>query len=222
MLLLLSQSLSCVQLFATPWTAAHHAPRSMGFPMQEYWSGLPFPSPGDLPNPGIKLMSPALPGGFFTNEPSGKPQRFGHAFIQSETSPHGLTAYWVLPSYFPFLQEVWATSSLDPGKVSHGAGDQNKTWLQASTLPLTNAEPSSIATSLRLRFFICKTGLIITSWRGIILNEIRHVIPQMRGLARADMSWMSSFPSAPTSKKEPRGGWSPPATTDNRSQRAHA
>jgi len=45
----------------------------MGFPRQEYWSGLPFPSPGDLPNPEIKLMSPMLAGRFFTTEPPGKP-----------------------------------------------------------------------------------------------------------------------------------------------------
>ena len=51
--------LSPVQLCATPWTVACQAPLSMGFPRQEYWSGLPFPSPGDLPDPGIKLMSPA-------------------------------------------------------------------------------------------------------------------------------------------------------------------
>ena len=48
-------------------------PLSMGFPRQEYWSGLPFPSPGDLPDPEIKLMSPALAGRFFTTEPPGKP-----------------------------------------------------------------------------------------------------------------------------------------------------
>ena len=54
------KSLSRVQLFVTPWTAAHQAPPSMGFSRQEYWSGLPFPSPGDLPNPGIKPESPAL------------------------------------------------------------------------------------------------------------------------------------------------------------------
>ena len=45
---------SHVQLSATPWTVAHQAPLSMGFPKQEYWSGLPFPSPGDLPNLGIR------------------------------------------------------------------------------------------------------------------------------------------------------------------------
>ena len=47
-------------VFETPWTVAHQAPLPMGFPRQEYWSGLPFPSPGDLPDPGIKPVSPAL------------------------------------------------------------------------------------------------------------------------------------------------------------------
>ena len=56
-----AQSLSHVWLFATPWTVARQAPLSMGFPRQEYWSGLPFPSPGDLPNPRIKPSSPISP-----------------------------------------------------------------------------------------------------------------------------------------------------------------
>ena len=59
----------------TPWIVAHQAPLSMGFLRQEYWSWLPFPSPGDLPDPGIEPMSPALAGGFFTTEPSGKPMK---------------------------------------------------------------------------------------------------------------------------------------------------
>ena len=54
------QSLSCVQLFATPWTVAPQVPLPMGFSRQEYWSGLPFASPGDPPNPGIEPTSPAL------------------------------------------------------------------------------------------------------------------------------------------------------------------
>ena len=61
--------------FATPWTLAHEAALSMGFSRQEYWSGLPFPSPGDLPNPGIESMSPvspALQADSFNAEPSGK------------------------------------------------------------------------------------------------------------------------------------------------------
>ena len=54
------KSLSRVRLFATLWTVAHQASLSMGFSRQEYWSGLPFPSPGDLPDPGIEPRSPAL------------------------------------------------------------------------------------------------------------------------------------------------------------------
>ena len=59
------QSLSRVRLFVTPWTVARQAPLSMGFPRQECWSGLPFPSPGDLLDPGIKPESSALAGRFF-------------------------------------------------------------------------------------------------------------------------------------------------------------
>ena len=54
------KALSRVRLFATPWAVAHQAPRSMGFSRLEYWSGLPFPSPGDLPDPGIEPRFPAL------------------------------------------------------------------------------------------------------------------------------------------------------------------
>ena len=61
-----------VRLFATPWTVACQAPLSMEFCRQEYWSGLPFTSPGDLPDSGIKPKSPALAGRFFTTEPPGK------------------------------------------------------------------------------------------------------------------------------------------------------
>ena len=65
--------LSCVRLFVTPWTVAHQAPLSTEFYRQENWSGLPFPSPVDRPHPGIKLVSPALAGWFFTTELPGKP-----------------------------------------------------------------------------------------------------------------------------------------------------
>ena len=54
---------------------SHQAPLSMGFPRQEYWSGLLFPSPGDISDPGIEPLPPALPSGFFTTEPSGKPRK---------------------------------------------------------------------------------------------------------------------------------------------------
>ena len=60
------KSLRRVRLFATPWTVAHQAPPPMEFSREEYWSGLPFPSPGDLPDPGIKPGSPALQADAFT------------------------------------------------------------------------------------------------------------------------------------------------------------
>ena len=60
-----AQLLTHVQLLVTPWTVAHQSPLSMEFSRQEYWSRLPFPSPGDLPNPGITPLSLALAGGFF-------------------------------------------------------------------------------------------------------------------------------------------------------------
>ena len=66
------KSLSRVQLFAILWTIGHQAPLSMGFPRQEHWSGLPFSSPGDLPNPGIKPRSPSLQADALTSEPPGK------------------------------------------------------------------------------------------------------------------------------------------------------
>ena len=65
------KSLSRVRLFATLWTVAYQAPLSMGFSRQEYWSGLPFPFPGDLPDPGIEPGSPTLEADSLTSEPQG-------------------------------------------------------------------------------------------------------------------------------------------------------
>ena len=67
------KSPSSVQRFATPWTVARQAPPSMKFSRQEYWSGLPFPSPGDLPDTGIEPGSPALQADALPSEPPGKP-----------------------------------------------------------------------------------------------------------------------------------------------------
>ena len=67
------KSLSWVQLCATPWTVAYQAPLSLGFSRQEYWSGLPFPSPGDLLDPGIQLVSPALKADALPSKTPGKP-----------------------------------------------------------------------------------------------------------------------------------------------------
>ena len=80
---------SCVRLFMTLWLVAHQAPLSMGFPRQAYWSGLPFPPPGDLPDPGIKPMSPALAGGFFTTELPGKHHHLREQLERCHKLMHG-------------------------------------------------------------------------------------------------------------------------------------
>ena len=76
-----AQSLSYVQLFATPRTKAHQDPLSMECSRQEYWSGLPFPPPGDLPDPGIEPASLASAGRFFTTELPGKPMDYPHETV---------------------------------------------------------------------------------------------------------------------------------------------
>ena len=70
------KTVSRVQLFATPWAVACQTPPSMGFSRQECWSGLPFPSPGDLPDPGIEHGSPALQADTLPSEPPGKPFKY--------------------------------------------------------------------------------------------------------------------------------------------------
>ena len=82
-------ALSCVQLSVTPWTVACQASLSMGFSGQENWSGLPFPTLEDLPNPGIEPrspVSPALAGGFFTTAPPGKPSEHCCLAIKTKKS----------------------------------------------------------------------------------------------------------------------------------------
>ena len=80
---------SHVQLFVTPWTVACQAPLSMGFSRQEYWSGLPCPPPGDLPDPGIEpssLMSPASAGGFFTTSATGGTESLSGSALSNTNS----------------------------------------------------------------------------------------------------------------------------------------
>ena len=99
------ESLSCVQLFATPWTVACQAPLSVDCPRQQHCSGLTFSSPGDLPNPGIEPGSPALAGEFFTTEP---PEPL------TPTQPAGL---WCPSPPTSLLQAVWESVSEDTVRV---------------------------------------------------------------------------------------------------------
>ena len=74
----------------TPWTIARQAPLSMGLLRQEYWSGLPFPSPGDHPDPGFEPAFPVLAGRFFTTEPPGKSENESHSVVSDSLRLHGL------------------------------------------------------------------------------------------------------------------------------------
>ena len=100
------KSLSRVRLFATPWTVAHQAPPSMGFSRQEYWSGLPFPSPGDLPNPGIKLRSPALQADALTSEPPEKPSKNNN----NNNNKLNICIYYILLHYICTILYIIYTS----------------------------------------------------------------------------------------------------------------
>ena len=84
------KSLSRVRLFVTPRTVAYQAPPSMEFSRQEYWSGLPFPSPGDLPNPGIEPGSPALEADALTSEPPGKPNIYLYKSLNKKQESLGI------------------------------------------------------------------------------------------------------------------------------------
>ena len=89
--------LSCVWLSGTPWTVAYQASPSMGFSRQEYWSGLPFLSPGDLPDPGIKPGSPALRADALLSEPGSK----GKASSNPRFEPHWADQPYFLSSFVP-------------------------------------------------------------------------------------------------------------------------
>ena len=99
------KSLSHVWLFAIPWTVAHQAPPSMGFSKQEYWSGLPYASPGDLPDPGTEPGSPALQTDALPSEPPGKPSLIRYWFANI------FSHLWVVFSLFFFFQATGLVGS---------------------------------------------------------------------------------------------------------------
>ena len=95
------KSLSCVWLFVTPWAVTHQAPLSMEFPRQEYWSRLPFFSPGDLPDPGIEPRSPTLQADSLLSVPPENPQRVSWSVMSDslcprDCSPPGSSVHGIL------------------------------------------------------------------------------------------------------------------------------
>ena len=100
------KSLSRVWLFVTLWTVAYQAPLSMGFSRQEYWSGLPFPSPGDLPNPGIEPRFPALEADALTSEPPETRFQIQKSEIEMKVSPVALLYHRLIIIFFN-LSKRW-------------------------------------------------------------------------------------------------------------------
>ena len=107
-----AQLLRHVWLFAIPWTVACQAPQSMDFSKQEYWSGYPLPTTGNLPDPGIETASPPLAGGFFTTAPPGKPQDIPtiykiHSISSVWITNFCLVPYEIAPIHFIFDLQKW-------------------------------------------------------------------------------------------------------------------
>ena len=98
--------------FVTPWAVACQTPLSLGFPRQEYWSRLPFPSPGDLPNPGIESESAALAGRFIVTEPSGNLMHT-HTGTHAHTHTHTHTHTSTFPDTVLGLGVLWQTGQTD-------------------------------------------------------------------------------------------------------------
>ena len=108
------KSLSYVWLFATPWTVVYKASQSMDFPRQEYWSGLPFSSPGDLPDPGIEPRSPALQADALLSEGSPLPTVNG----VSSLAPWGMWLEPVQSLFSAFCHRTWFGMDNNPSLFS--------------------------------------------------------------------------------------------------------
>ena len=131
-------SLSCVLLFSTPWTAAYQDPLSMGFSRQEYWCGLPLPSPGDLPDPGIEPGSLTLQADTLPSESPGKPFfqlifslalfsayfQFSCPFLPKNGAPFPHSPFWVNLKVFKFLSVSYVAE-----QISHWTA----TWFNSRT-----------------------------------------------------------------------------------------
>ena len=163
-------ALGCVWCLGTPWTVAHQAPLSMELSRQECWSGLPFPPPGDLPDPGAESTSPASPasaGGFFTTEPPGKLGPGG----QCEDLPNGLLS---LPESFqedsPLVHLLLTPSTRQVSWVGGRAAQLLTIWWLVLTVTVATSdlpEPWPGGRSVR------NLGLGVWSWHMAL-----HLFPK--------------------------------------------
>ena len=155
-------------------TVTHQAPLSMRFPRQEYWCELPFPSPGNLPDPGIEPVSPALTGRFFTTEPPGKPlalsmsQLMSHLFLASASIWHRslegperqILSYWDCLSRVPFSPSCLSFAAFVSSSVKHSA------WILACNSP----------------FYIFMTVLGLLCWAGFSIVAVCRLLVAVASL----------------------------------------
>ena len=148
---------SHVQFFVTPWTVACQAPLSMGFSRQEYWRGLPFPTPGDLPNPGIETTSPefpALAGGFFTTSATWEAQFYESSLLSL------LYIHMLSHSNYLWYHGLQPIRLLYPGNFpgkNIGAGCH---FLLQGNLPYPGIEPAFLLLMLWIIYgWFCNHGI---------------------------------------------------------------
>ena len=131
-------SLSCVLLFSTPWTVAYQDPLSMGFSRQEYWCGLPLPSPGDLPDPGIEPGSLTLGEDSLPSEPPGKPSCPTYVHFSTNYTAFSLLVHRALSSHGEhqgrtYLSYIFVCPVLTHSRSSVYLHWINDKWINDST-----------------------------------------------------------------------------------------
>ena len=158
------KSLSRVRLFATPWAVAHQAPLSMEFFRREYWSRLPFPSPGDLPDPGVEPGSPALQADPLPSEPPGKPhcnldgaQKRDAAWKKPDHRVHRLTPF----TWRSRKGRHWRWQSSDPRAVTESSTGTYG-WFLVTDVPSLDLSAGHTNASIWQKPFDCilKQGYI--------------------------------------------------------------
>ena len=185
--------------FATPWTVAHQAPPSMGFSRQEYWRGLPLPSPGNLPDPGIEPRSPTLQADALTSEPPGKPQSESesHSVVSDSLWPHGphhgilqaRTLEWVA-----FLFFIGSSQPRDQSQLSRIAGRLFISWTTRAAL----ADESGSQISLCIK----------TTWGDLVSFLISDLVSL--GLRGTQMNIYSGSPVGDPCMEQSQPGWPSP------------
>ena len=183
---------SCVWVFPTPWTVNPHAPLSMGFPRQEFWSGLPFHSPGDLPDPGIKSASPALAGRYFYHWATWEAEHMDPVehMIQLNIWIHNHDSAFLLLATRP-IEMLYVHTKKACGRVHHNTVYTSQNWsgnkclsavVVQSLLRLTLCNPMDYSTPAIpvLHHFpeFAQTHCPLSQWCHLTISSSVYLISQ--------------------------------------------